>query len=614
MTEEVKIKVASNILTDVGKVMTAHSYSVKLPRTTNNDSIFAMAYVVCADTGGSTTHCYLPASFYVDDIPLFEGGKAVLNKVDDKGYNINLFWGLLGAFDEIKREDLDLCDLPMSEYWAEGTMATWVQLHQFNGQLGEEMLVPTYRSGMDAQRYASLDEDSKALADRKPWTCPYIGGGTLLDKIATVYDITFDKSALFQTRLSSLYFPLTTLKAMADGESISGTLTAGTYGTTQKLMVWVSATSTNGHIFDGVLRYGASPKDIDPGGSWPGTYYVPVGGRVTFSSFRVHGVASKPWRLIIHPEWRDACEGATPVMMNSENWRIDAVLNDYQSYELDVTFRDVTAEDWNLPYPDNSQNPWGSGDTPEVILTADYVITESSDDILDILTYYPIERNLPNIKVLDFIGEVLAHCGAFVVGSVTKPNAIKIITFDEVAAATPVDITSYGVESITMAQDGLAQRNEMTHKSNDDDGLEYLADGYFTVQDNTLEVVKTYYQSKFKVPRNNLILQFETSLNDDSTYTAKWVKAGDYVCGLEGVRLYNTGQDFDTILTDYYGSFRSMMSRPKIIEVAVRMGILDLLNFDFTKPLYIPQLASTFAIVELNSDGGDKYKLKLIKL
>ena len=44
--DDIKIKVASNIFSDISKVATAHSYSIALPRTITNDDIFALAYVV----------------------------------------------------------------------------------------------------------------------------------------------------------------------------------------------------------------------------------------------------------------------------------------------------------------------------------------------------------------------------------------------------------------------------------------------------------------------------------------------------------------------------------------------------------------------------------------
>ena len=149
-TDEIKIKVESNIFSDADKIKTAHSYNIALPRTMTNDSIFALAYVPSAETGGRTTHTYLKASLYMDGVPLFVDGQAVLTSVDEKGYNINLYWGLLGVFDEIKREGLDLCDMPASIHWNEATMSPpshWVHLEKYDDG------VPEYDSGMTQNIY-----------------------------------------------------------------------------------------------------------------------------------------------------------------------------------------------------------------------------------------------------------------------------------------------------------------------------------------------------------------------------------------------------------------------------------------------------------------------------
>ena len=214
--EAVKIKVESNLFSDASKLMTAHSYNIALPRTINNDAIFGNAYVPAADTGGNTTHRYLSASLFMDGVPLFEGGKAVLNEVDDDGYNLNLYWGIIDMFDEIKREGLQLCDLADSAYWDDATMATWSTLAK---TYASTELV--YNGGMDSEIYDQLDTASKEEADVKPWTLPVVSARSIMHKISTLYSLNFDYSTEFSSRLSELFIPLTTLRTKTKDEVLT---------------------------------------------------------------------------------------------------------------------------------------------------------------------------------------------------------------------------------------------------------------------------------------------------------------------------------------------------------------------------------------------------------
>ena len=252
-SESIKIKVASNLLADVDKVMTAHSYSIHLPRTMTNDNVFALAYVAGASTGNISTHCYLKASLYIDGIPLFEGGKAVLNEVDDDGYNLNLYWGLIDVFDEIKREGLQLCDLPLSSHWNEQTMATWGTLTKW--YLGDNP--PVYNGGMNDAIYATLDDDSKAEADTKPWTMPFVFASSIMNKISAVYGLTFDYSTEFQNRMANLVHPLTTLKTICKGEKLTFEIGAQwVYGTDGKkyLTLSIPRNANNGRFLQNAVE------------------------------------------------------------------------------------------------------------------------------------------------------------------------------------------------------------------------------------------------------------------------------------------------------------------------------------------------------------------------
>ena len=595
-SESIKIKVASNLLADVDKVMTAHSYSIHLPRTMNNDNVFALAYVAGASTGNISTHCYLKASLYIDGIPLFEGGKAVLNEVDDDGYNLNLYWGLIDVFDEIKREGLQLCDLPLSSHWNEQTMATWTTLTKW--YLSDNP--PVYNGGMTDAIYATLDDDSKAEADTKPWTMPFVFASSIMNKISAVYGLTFDYSTEFQTRMANLVHPLTTLKTICKGEKLTFEIGAQWfYGTNRKkyLTLSIPRNANNGRFLQNAVE--VTTNSMGEVQIYPRT-------KINVKSIKItNATCDIRWFAIVQ---------------YASDQTVYATQNTQTGYwEMSHEWRDVVCETHYPIVTIGTDLPWSSSDTPDFNIRFDIEIDEIGD--VPIGNNYCLERNYPDLKVMDYISELLAHCGGCIVGKTTKQTSLRITTLDEVMSANSANYDCYGVRSITMSLDDLARRNIYSHKANDDDSGEglpdYEASGMIETNDETIELERDAYKSSFKVPRQNLIKLWKVEKKDDSDkYKATWNSPGNYIAGYDStsVKVANTGQDFQSIIDAYYTNYSQLVYRPKAVELDVRLNALDLINFSFEHPIYIPQLAKSYIATSIESGKDEQYKLKLIQI
>ena len=591
-SEEIKLKVASNIFSDADKVMTAHSYNVSLPRTMTNDSILAMAYIVGADTGGVTTHRYLSASLYVDGVPLFENGSAVLTGVDDKGYNLTLLWGIIGVFDEIKREGLKVNELPLSIHWHESN-SQWFTLQQNNHPIAD-----SYNSGMDATIYDTLDADSKGTADKYPWWMPANSAINILNKIAGTYGITFNFSATAQQRLDKLMHIATTLRTMVKGELVTwGTMNVmRSVGSNKYNIEWYDnngSTASSLPIYQNALVYDN------------GFHACRAQLATHFKSIRVYGWRDRNDYHIVFADAPDNVVQIDPTY-NSENGR----------WEVDKTWYDAQLDEGHfLPFIVNPTEGVPLGNTD---LRIEVVIDEVADTHVGLNWEYT--RNAPDVKIIDYIGECLAHIGGFIVGSVTSVDTVRILTFDEVAQATPTQAEMLGLKSITMSLDDLAQRNVYSHAENKDDEAEgmspYLAEGVIYTNDATLELERSAYKSSFKVPRTNKVLHWEVEKNEGAnSYKATWKNAGENILGTDiTFKFFNSGQDFARTIAAYYGEYEKVVRRPKVVEVIVRMQVLDFMAVDFTRPVYIEQLGSSFLVVSIESDNGDSYKIKMVKL
>lgn len=624
--DEIKIKVASNLLADVSKLMTAHSYSVTLPRTITNDKVFGLAYVVGADTGGKTTHKYLTAALHIDGVPLFADGRAVLNKVDDKGYSLNLYWGLLDVFTLVKEENLKLCDLPLSSRWDED-WGDWYSLLRDNGYY--------YDSGMTQEIYDQLGDD-KGDAALYPWMSPVVSMNTIMSKVAQVYGLPFSYSLVTSSRMAALVHPLTTLNVKCSDEVVTGRFVSEVWWNSSNGgydLGWSpTPTVDNSAVFQRLMYPYGHP-------TYPEGWYNSV--QVAFGTLRIFGTANHDFRVHMTEDWVRGCtitKGGTPasydVTASEKLWYIPAVANN-GTWEIDLTFRNVTLKrstevanyKFQIPFLRLNDGTWAASSAAVHSIKCDFDIPSAGDDwIGSTITTpnYSYVRNYPSLTVMDYLKEVMAHCGACIVGSVTKPSSVRFVTLDEIVAATPVAYDMTGLTAIEMALDDIGAKNTYTHKANDDDGIEYDAEGVIYANDETLTAEKKAFESKFKVPRNNFIKQWDVEFNTnagegEAVYTAKWVKAGDYIAGdtydvQHFTAIANTGQDFATIIENYYSAYKRLIDQPKVIEVTVRLSVLDLMAVDFARPVYINQLAAAFILLEINSDKGDSYKFKLLKI
>ena len=609
-TEEIKIKVESNIFGEMNSIMTAHSYTITLPCTMTNDSIFNNAFVPSAVTAGKSTHKYLKCALYIDGIPLFDDGQCVLTAVEEKGYKCNLFWGLLSVFDEVKNEGLNLCDLPMSSRWNESTMGdNWYLMQKYMGD-------PNNITGMSLSIYNTLDSDSQALADKLPWSMPKRSATDIIAKIAQVYGLTLSTSYAASQRIAKIFHPLLSRKAMAKDET--NKIRLGCYVVNPTSNQWYpqiwkpsvdisgqwvysawsdlslgNAQSTNQNIANDVLDFEGSGV----------TMVIRAKSKCAIKSIHVYGKCDRMFKASCGLE-----EDASLVVQRAQ------LSGGY--YTIDYTWENLTAEPQDVPIGIAvGSGAWWSA-APTTFDVHFDIVTEKIED-LEKGAWWDWIRNLPEMTVIDYLSEILAHIGGCIVGCVNKRDYLRIMTFDEILQASAQSYDMQGVKTITMAFDKLAQKNIYTHKDNEDTGINYTGEGVMYTNDETLAVDRKAFDSKFKVPRLALIRLWEVEKNDNANnYKAKWAAKGEYICGYDydDEMLKNTGQDFATTISSYYVDYEAVMRVPKVIIANVRMSVLELLKFTFEKPVHIKQLGASYAVKTLEGEGGDNYKLTLVQI
>ena len=71
---------------------------------------------------------------------------------------------------------------------------------------------------------------------------------------------------------------------------------------------------------------------------------------------------------------------------------------------------------------------------------------------------------------------------------------------------------------------------------------------------------------------------------------------------------------FGSLIDDYYSGYQKIIKRPKMIEVSLLLSDLDIYTLDMMTPVYIEQTGNYYIIYELQIDGNNVAKAKLLQM
>lgn len=239
-----------------------------------------------------------------------------------------------------------------------------------------------------------------------------------------------------------------------------------------------------------------------------------------------------------------------------------------------------------------------------------------------------IRDYLPEIKQVEFVKAICHLCGWYF--ELTPEGVLQLVPTTIVSdRSRAVDwsdkLMSYGniPDSIEFDYNNHAQRNWMRYK--EDKEVAVNADGYIEVEDKTLQRENTLFTLPFAPTNGSLIRQYITTLNDDGEPTTSFVKIepriltytldgpldenGDPIPSLE----FSSDMYFQRLIGNYYGYLSDVMRSPVVIEARFNLTDFELMNIDYTRPVYIAQYGGYYAIMEITNQGYDS-SVKLIKL
>lgn len=584
----VSLEYRSNILTDISKIVSNFSYTVKLPKTKNNLRLIECAHMPSA----VSSFPYLPhvGTLLRDGVQIVDGANVVLMSVSDT-IEIALSWGNATGFSKIIEFEgnLDGLDYGVDDY------IFW------RYDISPDEDVPIINYGF-------------RTTEKHVTYHPVVSAKWILDKIQSQFNVNLlfpsDKLDILQ----SLKIPLLKkedAQKHVDANRVTLTLsglnkTDGAlryyqlmfYGLVQSYYIeyyndgpFISAFKPNFKNLQ--LNYSIDCRLVYVGGAYKNGGYLDI-------------VDADTGEIL---DQVNACEVFDKGNDNYEcRFKKDLSLDPY-----DKTI-----------YISTTVSKLGD-DSVRIVsgfITLEAKASEVGADIGEYNRYFTIP-NLPSIKLIDFIKSIAYMLGFFAVPG--ENNDIHFVSFDSVIEnkSNAVDWSSrillndYGdvARNISYQLNDFTQKNWFRYKKDDDVTGNY--DSFIVVENRAL----VYERDAVSLPFSACDALGDVasiplySYNDDGEL--------EYDSGVNPrIVLYDSKTRscvfyplrWKELIQQHYASYQEVVRQPKVVKEQVLLSASELAVLDLLKPVYIRKYGSYFAIVKVKTKENNISEVELLKI
>ena len=250
------------------------------------------------------------------------------------------------------------------------------------------------------------------------------------------------------------------------------------------------------------------------------------------------------------------------------------------------------------------------------------------------LSIFPIIPNLPDISCLDALKNIMLLFGLFAYYDENKENTIKLFSIDELYANkskaknwTDKLVTGNQLESIKYTFQDYAQRNWIRYLK--DETVNVDADGYIEVDNKTLAREKELAELKFAASemRNGfayipIYTKDEKGEIKHNKLNPRVLDSGKYYPDTNNTNNYFIKGTFSNAMSFdgnggriamYYSKYQSIILRPKVVAGTFHLKELDLYKIDMLTPIYLEQTGRYYAIISIQETDG-KAKVELLQM
>ena len=583
---DISLNYKSNLLTDISKIVSNNSYTIKLPKTAKN-----LALIECAHLPSSTTKFpYLKhvGNVLRNGIIIVKDANVVLLSVSEY-IETALSWGNVTNFAEIVSSDKKLTDL---EYGTEeGT--DWVV---WNNKGSNSAQFPLINYGFNS-------------GDSNVWYHPVITVKWILEKIQEESGVTFNFPSDKKTFIDKMIVPLLTRN---DSQKINDA-----FPSSLQMVGYVIVESTFSYL---KLNYigDSTQQYASVGGPYGDRLYtkypitLKVKGTIEMLVQYQVGMDVNNQYLNLRVSQSDSSGNITSVStIERKNY---AAYIEAPNVRLLFSFDDLV-----------------SIESDEFMhFTIRAIATGASSSILSLTVYdrneisfgekFPLVPNLPDIKQIDFIKAVASMVGLFALPD--GENGIKFIPFDNLSAnkSKAVDWTdrvimaykSVTPRSLKYTLDNIAQNNWFRYK--EDDNVMGNYDGNIQVDDATIEYERDAITLPFSACSTKGGVAYIPLYSYNDNGELQYNKVNPRILLLDGTKGIFKGLEWTTLIANNYQTYKGLINNAKVVTEYIRLNSIELRDLEMDIPVYLAQYGCYLAIIEIKTKENDICECKLLKL
>ena len=583
---DISLNYKSNLLTDISKIVSNNSYTIKLPKTAKN-----LALIECAHLPSSTTKFpYLKhvGNVLRNGIIIVKDANVVLLSVSEY-IETALSWGNVTNFAEIVSSDKKLTDL---EYGTEeGT--DWVV---WNNKGSNSAQFPLINYGFNS-------------GDSNVWYHPAITVKWILEKIQEESGVTFNFPSDKKTFIDKMIVPLLTRN---DSQKINDA-----FPSSLQMVGYVIVESTFSYL---KLNYigDSTQQYASVGGPYGDRLYtkypitLKVKGTIEMLVQYNSGMDVNNQYLNLRVSQSDSSGNISSVStIERKNY---AAYIEAPNVRLLFNFDDLV-----------------SIESDEFMhFTIKAIATGASSSVLSLTVYdrneisfgekFPLVPNLPDIKQIDFIKAVASMVGLFALPD--GENGIKFIPFDNLSAnkSKAVDWTNRVImaynsvtpRNLQYTLDNIAQNNWFRYK--EDDNVMGNYDGNIQVDDATIEYERDAITLPFSACSTKGGVAYIPLYSYNEEGELEYNKTNPRILLLDGTKGIFKGLEWTTLIANNYQTYKGLINNAKIVTEYIRLNSIELRDLEMDIPVYLAQYGCYLAIIEIKTKENDICECKLLKL